>query len=242
MRKKDEIFGDSLGEIVDFEFDSKVANVFEDMLNRSIPGYSTIISTIGMLTKVYAKPDTNYYDLGASLGAASLSMRRNIEHTGCNIIAIDNSEAMIKRCGEFIAKDNSPVPVKLLCDDIRNVNITNASVVVLNFTLQFISPGERDAVIKNIYSGLNPGGILILSEKVIFEDKELNERQVNRYHDFKRLNGYSDSEINRKKEALENVLIPDTPEELFRRLGSCGFKTYDIWHQFFNFISIAAQK
>jgi len=242
MRKKDNIFADSLGEIIDFEFDSKVANVFEDMLNRSIPGYSIIISTIGMLTKLYSKPDTNYYDLGSSLGAAALSMRRNIEHSGCSIIAADNSDAMIKRSRELIAKDNSPVPVELLCDDIRNVNVTNASVVVLNFTLQFISPGERESIIENIYNGLNPGGILILSEKVIFEDKALNERQVNRYYDFKRLNGYSDTEINRKKEALENVLIPDTAEEHFRRLTKCGFKTYDIWHQFFNFISIVAEK
>jgi len=242
MRKKDNIFGDSLGEIVDFEFDSKVANVFEDMLNRSIPGYSTIISTIGTLTKVHAKPDTNLYDLGSSLGAASLSMRRNIEHAGCNIIAVDNSEAMISRSSELLARDNSPVPVTLLCEDIRNVNITNASVVVLNYTLQFIAPEERDDLIKNIYNGLNSGGILILSEKVIFEDKQLNERQVNRYYDFKRVNGYSDTEINRKKEALENVLIPDTPEEHFRRLGRCGFKTCDIWHQLFNFISIVAEK
>jgi tRNA (cmo5U34)-methyltransferase len=81
-----------------------------------------------------------------------------------------------------------------------------------------------------------------LSEKVVFEDKELNERQISRYHDFKRLNGYSDTEINRKREALENVLIPDTPEEHFRRLAGCGFKTYDIWHQIFNFISIVAEK
>ena len=242
MRKKDNIFADPLGKIVDFEFDSKVAGVFEDMLNRSIPGYSTVISTIGLLTKLYAKPDTNYYDLGSSLGAASLSMRQNIRHEGCRIIAVDNSEAMIKRSRELIAKDNSSVPVDLSCQDIRNVTISNASVVVLNYTLQFIIPGERIDIIRNIFAGLNPGGILILSEKVVFEDKELNERQISRYHDFKRLNGYSDTEINRKKEALENVLIPDTPEEHFRRLADCGFRTYDIWHQFFNFISIVAEK
>lgn len=242
MRKKDNIYAGSLGEIVDFKFDSEVAGVFEDMLNRSIPGYASIISTIGMLTKLYAKPDTNYYDLGSSLGAASLSMRRNIEHAGCRIIAVDNSEAMIKRSRELIDKDNSGIPVDLLCEDIRNVTISNASVVVLNFTLQFISPDERNSVTQSIYNGLNPGGLLVLSEKVIFEDEKMNERQVKRYHEFKRLNGYSDTEINRKKEALENVLIPDTQEEHFERLSRCGFTTYDIWHQLFNFISIVAEK
>jgi tRNA (cmo5U34)-methyltransferase len=242
MRKRDNIFSDSLKKIVDFNFDSEVADVFEDMLNRSIPGYAEIISTIGMLTKIYAKPGTNYYDLGSSLGAASLSMRRNINHAGCKIIAVDNSKAMIKRSRQLIDKDKSAVPVELVCEDIRNVPISNASVVVLNFTLQFISPDGRNDLIRKIYNGLNKGGILILSEKVVFEDKELNERQINRYHDFKRLNGYSETEINRKKEALENVLIPDTPQDHFRRFETAGFKTYDIWHQLFNFISIVAEK
>ena len=242
MKTKDKIFGDPLYNIVDFNFDDKVANVFGDMLKRSIPGYSAIISAVGMLTKLYAKPNSNYYDLGSSLGASALAMRRNINHPNCKVIAIDNSEAMVKRSRDIIGMDNSPTPIEIFCDDIRNWKIENATVVVLNYTLQFISPKNRDQIIQNIFDGLNDGGILILSEKIVFEDEKLRDRQIERYHNYKRLNGYSDIEISKKKDALENVLIPETIEMHKNRLRSAGFKTADVWHQAFNFISIVAEK
>lgn len=239
---KDKIFKDPLYNIVDFSFDNKVANVFEDMLKRSIPGYSAIISTVGMLTKIYSQPNSNYYDLGSSLGASALAMRRNVAHPNCKVIAVDNSEAMVTRSKDIIGMDNSTIPIEIICDDIRNFKIKNAAVVVLNYTLQFISPSNRNKIIQNIYDGMNSGAILILSEKIIFEDAELNERQISRYHNFKRLNGYSDIEISKKKDALENVLVPDSVETHKHRLQNAGFKTADVWHQTFNFISIVAEK
>jgi tRNA (cmo5U34)-methyltransferase len=242
MSNKDKIFKDPLYQVVDFEFDNKVANVFEDMLKRSIPGYSAIISAVGMLTKIYSQPNSNYYDLGSSLGASAMAMRRNITHQNCKVIAVDNSQAMVNRSKDIIEMDNSSIPIDIFCNDIRNYKIENAAVVVLNYTLQFISPKNRDKIIQNIFNGMKDGGILILSEKIIFEDESLNKRQISRYHNFKRLNGYSDIEISKKKEALENVLIPDTIETHKKRLFNSGFKTADVWHQTFNFISIVAEK
>ncbi len=241
-KNEDKIFEDPLYNIVDFNFDDKVANVFEDMLKRSIPGYSAIISAVGMLTKIYAKPNSNYYDLGSSLGASALAMRKNIEHPNCKVIAVDNSDAMVKRSRDIIGMDNSKTPIDIYCDDIRNFKVENATVVVLNYTLQFISPINREKIIQNIFDGMNTGGILILSEKIIFEDKKLNARQIERYHNYKKLNGYSDIEISKKKEALENILLPDTIETHKNRLQNAGFKSADVWHQTFNFISIVAEK
>ncbi len=242
MNKKDEIFEDPLYNIVDFNFDDKVANVFEDMLKRSIPGYSAIISAVGMLTKLHSQPNSNYYDLGSSLGASALAMRRNIQHPNCRVIAVDNSEAMVNRSRDIIGMDNSPTPIDIYCDDIRTFEIKNATVVVLNYTLQFISPKNRDRIIQNVFDGMKEGGILILSEKIKFEDAELNERQIARFHNFKKLNGYSNLEISKKKDALENVLIPDSIETHKKRLFTAGFKVADVWHQAFNFISIVAEK
>jgi len=242
MTKKDKIYDNPINNIVDFKFDEKVANVFEDMLHRSIPGYAALISATGMLTKLFAKPNTNFYDLGSSLGASSLSMQQNITYPNCKIIAVDNSEAMIQRSRGLLEKSEGLTPIELVCDDIRNIKIENASVVVLNYTLQFIEPEARGTIIEKIYDGLNEGGILILSEKVVFKDEELNERQVKRYYDFKRLNGYSELEISQKRNALENVLVPETPEQLLGRLNKTGFTTSDIWFQQFNFISIVAVK
>ncbi|MEN8193261.1 MAG: carboxy-S-adenosyl-L-methionine synthase CmoA [Bacteroidota bacterium] len=240
--KKDNVFSNPINKIVDFKFDENVANVFEDMLRRSVPGYATIISTTGMLTKIYAKSNSNFYDLGSSLGASALSMQQSLTHPNCKVIGVDNSEAMIERSRQLLEQSKSSVPIELVCDDIRNVKIENASVVVLNYTLQFIEPDSRETILQNIYNGLNKGGILILSEKIVFNDSALNERQIKRYYDFKRLQGYSELEISQKRNALENVLIPETSEQLLNRLEKAGFKHSDLWFQLYNFISIVAEK
>ncbi|MGF1806177.1 carboxy-S-adenosyl-L-methionine synthase CmoA, partial [Aliivibrio sifiae] len=165
MVNPDTIFSTPIDKIGDFTFDERVAEVFPDMIQRSIPGYSNIISAIGMLAERYAKPHSTVYDLGCSLGAATLSMRRHINQEGCQIIGVDNSSAMVERCRLLINAYRSDTPVSIIEADIRDVDIKDASVVVLNFTLQFLAPIDRRALLEKIYAGLRPGGILILSEK-----------------------------------------------------------------------------
>lgn len=245
MSKKpsqDNIFASPLSEIVDFVFDENVVDVFPDMINRSVPGYSTIINLIGILAQRHAKPYTRLYDLGCSLGAASLSMRHRLTEEGCEIISVDNAEAMIERLDKILQRDNSKTPVQTLCSDIQNVDIKNASVVVMNFTLQFISLSERKKIIAKIYNGLNEGGCLILSEKLAFSDNDENEMQIDFHHAFKKSNGYSDLEIAQKRNALENVLIPETKETHLQRLQDAGFTQVLPWFQCFNFASFIAIK
>ena len=139
MNRPDKIYSTPLNEIVDFKFDEKVADVFPDMLNRSVPGYGLMIANIGILAGRYAQDHSRCYDLGCSLGAATLSMRQQITAEDCRIVAVDNSEAMVERGRELIAADTtSAVPVEMLCADILDIDIEEASVVVLNLTLQFI--------------------------------------------------------------------------------------------------------
>lgn len=243
MRKADSIYASPLDELVDFRFDERVVDVFPDMIQRSVPGYGNIISMIGILTAKYAQQNSHCYDLGCSLGAASLSMRQRISQANCDIIAVDNSPAMIERAQQiFTADQSSTVPVKLICTDIENITIENASVVVMNFTLQFIPLNERLDLIKRIYQGLKPGGILILSEKISFEDQDSEQFQTEIHHDFKRANGYSDLEISQKRTALENVLIPETLVSHHQRLADAGFESSNMWFQCFNFISLVAVK
>jgi tRNA (cmo5U34)-methyltransferase len=242
MEKKDNVFAGNIEKIVDFKFDEKVANVFEDMLRRSIPGYGTIITVTGMFAEKYAQPRTNIYDLGTSLGASALAMQQRIKTEGCKIFAVDNSKAMIERAKRFIDNSKHRTPIELVLADVRNVNIHNASIVVLNLTLQFIKPSEREALIKKIYDGMVKNGILILTEKVTFSDTALNSRQSERYYDFKAFMGYSQLEISRKRDALENVMILDSLETHYERLRKVGFRHFDKWFQVFNFISIIAQK
>lgn len=245
MNKKsseDNIFASPLSEIVDFVFDDKVVDVFPDMINRSVPGYSTVINLIGIIAQQYAKPNTHLYDLGCSLGAASLSMRHRLTEEGCKIISVDNAEAMIEGLEKILQRDNNKNPVQTLCADVQDVEINNASVVVMNFTLQFIPLPERKKIMTKIYNGLNKGGCFILSEKLAFSATSENETQTNLHHEFKKSNGYSELEIAQKRNALENVLIPETKETHIQRLKETGFTQVFPWFQCFNFASFIAIK
>lgn len=242
MNPKDTLFSAPIDKIGDFTFDERVAEVFPDMIQRSVPGYSNIISAIGMLAERFVKPHSKIYDLGCSLGAATLSMRRHIKQEGCQIIAVDNSAAMVERCKLHLNAYRSDTPVQVIEADIRNIAIENASVVVLNFTLQFLAPDDRYALLEKIYAGLRPGGILILSEKFVFSDQEAHELLIDLHHDFKRANGYSELEISQKRSAIENVMRPDSIQTHKQRFATLGFSSFEVWFQCFNFGSMFAIK
>ncbi|ABV36637.1 putative methyltransferase [Shewanella sediminis HAW-EB3] len=239
---QDTIYAQAYENISDFQFDEKVAGVFNDMIRRSVPGYGQIINTLGDFANQYVTTDSNIYDLGCSLGAATLSIRRHIDNRNCKIIAVDNSESMIQRCRENLSAYVSETPVDLVCGDIRDIKIENASMVVLNFTMQFLAPKDRDSLLSNIYKGLRPGGILVLSEKLNFEDESIQSLLVDLHLDFKRANGYSELEISQKRSSLEHVMKPDTLEQHGARLKKQGFKHFNVWFQCFNFASMVAIK
>jgi len=242
MSPKDTIFSAPIDKIGDFTFDERVVEVFPDMIQRSVPGYSNIISAIGMLAERFVKPNTQVYDLGCSLGAATLSIRRHIQQEGCNIIAVDNSHAMVERCKLHVNAYRSDTPVEVIEADIRDIEISNASMVVLNFTLQFLSPEDRYSLLEKIYAGLRPGGILIVSEKFVFNNESAHELLIDLHHDFKRANGYSELEISQKRSAIENVMRPDSIELHKERFAKLGFSSFEVWFQCFNFGSMFAIK
>lgn len=239
---KDTIFAAPIEKIGDFTFDAAVAEVFPDMIQRSVPGYSNIITAIGMLASRFVTAHSNVYDLGCSRGAGILSIRRNIAVEGVNIIGVDNSEAMVERCRNHIQAYHSSVPVEILLDDIRHIEIQNASMVVLNFTLQFLPPNDRLLLLEKIYHGLNPNGILVLSEKFTFDNETMNDLLIDLHHTFKRANGYSELEVSQKRTALENVMRPDSIDTHKQRLAQAGFRQIELWFQCFNFGSMVAVK
>ncbi len=239
---KDTIYAHPLPELGDFVFDQKVVEVFPDMIKRSVPGYSTIIHMIGQMAERYCQSGTQCYDLGCSLGASTLAMRHRITCAESKIIAVDNSQDMMTRCKQVIDADSSEIPVELRLGDILDTKIENASICVLNFTLQFIPVEKRNLLLQKIYDGMVPGGILIISEKLRFENGEHHELMTEFHHYFKKTNGYSDMEISQKRNAIENVLIPESFESHKNRLQKVGFVETDLWFQCFNFASFIAFK
>jgi tRNA (cmo5U34)-methyltransferase len=238
----DLIYSSPQARVKDFTFDAQVVEVFPDMISRSVPGYNTIIDTIGHLSQRFVQKNTTVYDLGCSLGAATLSMRKSITAPECKIIAVDNSSAMVERCTMHINAFKGNTPVDVIEGDIQNTDISNASMVVLNFTLQFIDKAERQSLINKIYNGLKPGGLLVISEKISHGDSVIDEHLIDLHHNFKRANGYSELEVAQKRTALENVMLTDTTEQQIDRLSNAGFKHVSQWFQCFNFTSFMAIK
>ena len=241
---KDAVFASPFENLGPFQFNDDVAQVFPDMIRRSVPGYGQMVGGAGLLAARYAQPDSHLYDLGTSLGATALSMARHVQKPNTQILAIDNSQAMIERAGNFLSESRSEKdrPIQLIHGDVLEQPIENASVSVLNLTLQFLPYESRAGLIQRIYRNTRPGGVLLLAEKVTFADPEQAEWAQECYWDFKRANGYSELEIAQKRTALENVLVPETPEDHENRLREAGFKTVRCWFQTLNFMAWIAIK
>lgn len=239
---RDDLFAKSRALTTGFRFDEQVVKVFPDMIARSVPGYELVVPMIGMLARRYAQPGSRIYDLGCSLGAASLAMSLAVRTHGTEIIAVDNSEAMIERCKKNLADKKGSVPIKLRLENIMDTPIENASVVVLNFTLQFLDSDQRQIMIQRIAEGLREGGVLIMSEKICFDNEQEQSGQTEWHHDFKRSQGYSDLEIAQKRNALEDVMRPDTEATHFKRFKNSGLSGPIRWFQCFSFASYVAFK
>ena len=236
---KDRVFAKPLQQVKAFEFNQTVAEVFHDMISRSVPGYGLMLRMIGLYADIFVQPGTRVYDLGCSLGAATLLIAEQAAEVDCEIVAVDNSPAMIDKFRHYRPR---PRRVEWRCQDIQQVSIEQASMVVLNLTLQFLPPAERGAQLERIYSGLVPGGILVLSEKVEFDDRLEDRRMTQLYQAYKKTMGYSDLEISQKRNALENVLIPDSEAEHRQRLKETGFDEIYQCFRGFNFVSYLAIK
>jgi len=225
-----------------FSFNQEVAEVFPDMLERSIPGYRTTIDSIRFLASKYSKRGTNCYDLGCSLGASSIALGEGAVNNDCKIIAIDKSSFMTKRFSEIIKQEKLDLDIQIFNEDVLDTKITNASIVIMNFTLQFIRKQDRQYLLDKIYNGLNDGGLLLLSEKIIEGDKNINKLLIDLHENFKLENLYTREEIENKKESIKNVLVEDDIETHQSRLSKSGFTKFGIWLQHFNFASFLALK
>lgn len=238
----DEIYAGKTAGPGSFEFDESVASVFPDMLRRSIPGYGASIEAIGALAARFVTAGSRCYDLGCSLGAATIAMRRNVTAPDCRLIGVDLAPAMIERCREELSREPAGPETSIIEADICDVEISNASMVVMNYTLQFLPLAARAGMMRRIHEGLLPGGIFVMSEKVADDDLSVENLLVDLHHDFKRRNAYSELEISRKRSALENVLIPESEAAHSERLQQAGFAHSGVWLRYFNFISFVAIK
>ena len=241
-KEHDNLFATNRARTTGFKFDGQVVRVFPDMIARSVPGYELVVPMIGLLARRYAQPDSNIYDLGCSLGAASLAITGAVRAAGVKVIAVDNSGAMVAQFKQSLANHDGEIPIEIYQQDILETPIENASVVVLNYTLQFLDRERRQQVLRRIASGMRTDAALIISEKICFADEDEQMQQTAWHQDFKRTQGYSELEIARKRDALEDVLQPDTEDMHMQRFRRAGLSRPRRWFQCFSFASYIAFK
>ncbi|MBN1140967.1 MAG: carboxy-S-adenosyl-L-methionine synthase CmoA [Deltaproteobacteria bacterium] len=225
-----------------FEFNDQVAGVFDDMIERSVPLYRELLRRQAALASRFYREGSRIYDLGCSNGNFGLALLEAMDGRSFEMVAVDSSAPMIEAFRKRLVPLAGADRIGLRTADIREVPLREASVAVLNLTLQFLPLGERDGLVERIHAALRPGGALLMTEKVIHADEGLSELQREFYYAFKRENGYSELEISRKREALENVLIPETAERHLERLRQAGFRKIELWLKWFNFASFLAVK
>ena len=233
--EKDQIYRKKKGRVEDFVFDETVAGVFDDMVARSVPFYNEIHRVILDIVDKTSKSPLIIYDLGCSTGTTITLIDQLLQEkkTKASFFAVDNSPAMLKICREKL-KRNGVKNVEIICQDLQKVPIVSADIVIMNYTMQFLPVEERIIILKKIYNGLSQHGLFIMSEKIKC-DSSLNVLIEELYHEFKRKNGYSELEIARKREALENVLIPLNIPEQMQMLEDSGFAKKEMIFRFYNF-------
>ena len=240
--EKDQVFAQPLTRIADFKFGRDVANVFDDMLLRSVPFYAEMQRMIGELAGDFAAEGSNAYDLGCSTGTTLIELDPLVPR-GVRFVGIDNSESMLEKCRAKLEEHGVERECELLYADLnQGCHVENASLVLMILTLQFIRPLQRERLLQDVHRGMNENGALILVEKVIGEDSLFNRLFIEHYYDFKRRSGYSDLEITQKREALENVLVPYKLLENREMLLRTGFRYVDVFFKWYNFCGIIAVK
>ncbi|MFW2366249.1 MAG: carboxy-S-adenosyl-L-methionine synthase CmoA [Desulforhopalus sp.] len=225
----------------DFVFNERVVEVFDDMLDRSVPFYRSVIEASAQLLERFLQPGDSVYDLGCATGTTLLEFSRLLDNKNLHFIGIDNSQPMLDKArlkAELFSKRH----ISFQLEDIISFNNSGSGAIILNYTLQFIRPLQRESFLQNLFYNLRPGGILLLSEKVLNHDRRLNREYIEIYHRFKKSRGYSELEIAKKREALENILIPFSIGENKTMLEKCGFSSVETYFQWFNFASFIAVK
>ncbi|QRR03898.1 carboxy-S-adenosyl-L-methionine synthase CmoA [Dyadobacter sandarakinus] len=239
---KDDVFKEEITKVSDFKFGTTVVKVFDDMVSRSVPFYNEMQRMLGEIAADHVTEGSFLYDLGCSTGTTMIEVDQLIP-SDVKFIGIDESQEMLDKCGLKLREAGFVRPFELVAGDLHEpLPIKNASVVILCLTLQFVRPLYRERLLRNIYEGLNPGGVLLLVEKVLAESTVFNRDFIKYYYNYKRRNHYSELEISQKREALENVLIPYKLSENLLLLKETGFAECETFFKWYNFSGMIAHK
>lgn len=218
-----------------FSFDENVARVFDDMISRSVPLYADVQRSIPMLAELLDHDPIRVIDLGCSTGTSLIHLSAMLPDRNLELIGVDNSQPMLDQCRQKLDSIELSHRIETVCDTVQSYAFENASIVLMNYTLQFVPESDRPALLRRIRESIQPGGLLLISEKVAHEQPAMDDALVELYFEYKRRQGYSELEISRKRDALENVLVPLTTDQNLQLIHDAGFAKAEVLLKWFNF-------
>jgi tRNA (cmo5U34)-methyltransferase len=226
----------------DFNFGDATVQVFDDMVQRSVPFYEEIQRMTCELAADFAAPGTRLYDIGCSTGT-TLQLLHPMVESSVEFVGIDNSDSMLARAADKLQQVGRERKLELLNMDMnRGIAVENASVVIMLLTMQFVRPLYREEILRRICQAMPDNGCLLMVEKVTGPHSTLNRLFIEHYYDFKRRSGYTELEISQKRDALENVLIPYHVQENRELLNKVGFTQLEEFFRWYNFCGMVAVK
>jgi tRNA (cmo5U34)-methyltransferase len=197
-----------------FSFDT--IQDFDSHIELSVPNYSHLSELIRNISSYFIKSNTNVFDIGCSTGLLLKNLSVDIQQENVRYIGYDISENMrpkTKAFFEWVKKDITD----------KNLDLSNSSLILSVFTLQFLPLSERQNLLNKIYDSLNEGGSLIISEKTYLENSFLNDVFTFSYYDYK-MKSFSESEILGKQRDLRYIMRPITESENIEMFKKSGFK------------------
>lgn len=235
MAQFDRLFSEIDPDAGTFSFDENVAQVFDDMISRSVPLYADVQRSIPVLTNLLDHDPIRIIDLGCSTGTSLIHLSQQLPQRPLELIGVDNSPSMLDRCQQKLDSLELHHPISTVCQSVQSFEFSEASVVLMNYTLQFVPQEDRPQLLRRICNSIRPGGFLLISEKVAHDRPEMDNALVELYFEYKRRQGYSELEISRKRDALENVLVPLSTQENLELISAAGFGRTEVLLKWFNF-------
>lgn len=223
-----------------WQFDDEITRVFDNMLERSIPQYSVMRRAVHDVACRYIQPNTDVVDLGCSRGEAIAPLVKQFGEKN-RFIGVEVSEPMLEASRQRFEKEIKSGQVALMNLDLReSYPEASASVTLSVLALQFVPIEHRQRVVRNIFETTRPGGVLVLVEKVLGNAADIDAMLVDLYYDMKMEKGYSQDQIERKRLALEGVLVPVTAKWNEELLFMAGFRQVDCFWRWMNFAAWVA--
>jgi len=224
-----------------WKFNGEVVELFDKHISRSVPLYKEGHDLICDMSDFFIKPDSLCYEIGCSTGTLILKLAaHNQTKPEARFVGIDIEKDMIEKAQDKASKTKG-LNVSFIADDVTQLELDSADLIVCYYTVQFIKPSVRQKLIDRLYEKLNWGGALLLFEKVRGADARFQDILCALYNDYKIREGYSADEIIAKSRSLKGVLEPFSTQgnlDMLKRAGFVDINTVQKYLCFEGFLAI----